>query len=327
MVTKSINVEPRPVCLLCGSPGRLEHAGLQDRLFGAPGEWAMHRCENRRCGLCWLNPMPVAEDISVAYEGYYTHAAADENEAPAGGRWKQWLRRLHRVAMDLTSTTTARREALALYLDGVPTGRVLDVGAGEGRELLNLKKMGWKVEGQDVDPHAGAHSLNDSEIRVYSAPLEELHLPERRYDAIVMTHVIEHVHDPLALLRECLRLLAPGGQLVAVTPNSHSLGHRLFGVHWRALEPPRHLYLYSVGNLPRLAQQAGYSRAEVWTSAANAEGVGIASWNLLARGRHQAGVVPWGMARLAGLTFQIAASLVIKLWKSSGEEAIVRAWK
>lgn len=327
MVAGDINVAPRPVCLLCGSPGRPAHAGLRDRLFGAPGQWNLHRCRDRGCGLYWLNPMPLAEDISIAYEGYYTHAGADENEVPAGGRWKQLFRRLHRIAMDLTSTTQARRSALDLYLGAVRPGRVLEVGSGAGGQLLRLKKMGWEVEGQDIDPEAGARSLEGRGIRVHHGPLVELRLAEGGYDAIVMNHVIEHATDPAALLGECHRLLAREGQLIVVTPNTASFGHRLFGADWLPLDPPRHLFLFSARNLPVLARQAGFSSAEAWTSAANAEGVGIASWNLLGRGRHRFGVTPWGMARLVGLGFQIAASLVIKLWKSSGEEVIVRAWK
>jgi 2-polyprenyl-3-methyl-5-hydroxy-6-metoxy-1,4-benzoquinol methylase len=43
-----------------------------------------------------------------------------------------------------------------------------------------------------------------------------------------MNHVIEHVSDPLALLRECYRILSPGGYVGIVTPNVKSLAHRLF---------------------------------------------------------------------------------------------------
>ena len=327
MVAKGIKVAPRPVCLLCGSPGRPAHTGLRDRLFGAPGEWNLHRCENSGCRLYWLNPMPLAEDISIAYVGYYTHAGADENEVPAGGRWKPLFRRLHRVAMDLSSTTRARRAALELYLGNVRPGRVLDVGCGQGRQLLRLKAMGWEVEGQEIDLNAGAHHLEDSDIRIYQAPLEDLHLPEGRYDAIVMNHVIEHAADPPALLRECRRLLKQEGQLVIVTPNTGSLGHRLFGDNWRPLEPPRHLFLFSDKNLPSLARKAGFSRADVWTSAANAAGFAVESWNLLRHGTHRAGAAPSALARLVGFGFQIAASLAIKIWRNSGEEVVLRAWK
>lgn len=327
MVAKDINVAPRPVCLLCGSPGQPVHTGLRDRLFGAPGEWNLHRCEDPGCRLHWLNPMPLAEDISIAYEGYYTHAGADESEVAAGGPWKQLFRRLHRVAMDLTATTQARRAALDLYLGSVRPGRALEVGSGAGGQLLQLKKMGWDVEGQDIDPEAGARSLADRGIRVHHGPLAELRLAKGRYDAIVMNHVIEHATDPVALLSECHRLLAADGQLIVVTPNTASFGYCLFRASWLPLDPPRHLFLFSAKNLPVLARLAGFAKAEAWTSAANAEGVGIASWNLLGHGRHRLGVTPWGVARLVGLGFQIAASLVIKVWGSSGEEAVLRAWK
>ena len=322
-----INVAPRPLCLLCGSPGRPAHTGLSDRLFGAPGEWNLRRCSERDCSLYWLDPMPVAEDIAMAYEGYYTHAGVDENEAPAGGRWKQLLRQLHRIAMDMTLTTKARRAALDLYLGNVRPGRVLEVGSGAGGQLLHLQRMGWEVEGQDIDSDAGARSLGDRGIRVHYGPLAELRLAAGRYDAIVMNHVIEHATDPVALLRECHRLLARDGQLIVVTPNTTSFGHGLFGRHWLPLDPPRHLFLFSTKNLPILARQAGFSRTEAWASAANAEGVGIASWDLLRRGRHRFGISPWGMSRFIGLGFQIAASLIIKVWTSSGEEVVLRAWK
>ena len=327
MITKSIGATPRPACFLCGSPGRPVHTGLRDRLFGAPGEWDLDRCENRDCGLYWLNPMPATGDISAAYESYYTHACAAVGDVNARGRWEKLLRRLHEIILDLTSIARARRAALDLYLDDARPGRVLDVGCGQGRQLLRLKAMGWQVEGQEIDPDAGAHHLEDSDIRVYQAPLEDLHLAEGRYDAIVMNHVIEHAADPLALVRECRRLLKREGQLVVVTPNTGSLGHRLFGDHWRPLEPPRHLFLFSDRNLVELSRQAGFSKAEVWTSAANAAGFVIESWNLLRHGTHRVGAAPSNMARLVGFGFLIAASIAIKAWPRSGEEAVLRAWK
>ncbi len=327
MITKSIGAAPRPACLLCGSPGQPAHTGLRDRLFGAPGEWDLHRCGNRDCGLYWLNPMPVSKDIAAAYERYYTHDSRTEDDVNSRGRWEKLLRRLHQIVLDLTSIARARRAALDLYLHDARPGRVLDVGCGQGRQLLRLKAMGWEVEGQEIDPDAGAHHLEDGDIRVYRARLEDLGLPEGRYDAIVMNHVIEHAVDPPALLRECRRLLKQEGQLVVVTPNTGSLGHRLFGPHWRPLEPPRHLFLFSDRNLPDLARKAGFLKTEVWTSAANATGFAIESWNLLRHGTHRVGAAPSALARLVGFGFQIAASLAINIRRNSGEEVVLRAWK
>ncbi len=72
-----------------------------------------------------------------------------------------------------------------------------------------------------------------------------------------LTHVIEHVHDPVDLLRECGRVLRPGGRMMVETPNAESSGHRLFGIAWHGLDAPRHLYLFSPTSLLVCAQKAG----------------------------------------------------------------------
>lgn len=326
MVTREMRVTPQPDCMLCGHRGELAYLGLKDRLFGAPGEWDLHRCGNRDCGLYWLNPMPVAEDISIAYEGYYTHACADEDGEPWGRR-QSLLDHWYRVILDLTATTEARQAARDLYLGDTRPGRLLEVGCGDGSHLLRLKALGWEVEGQDIDHGAGAHSLKDGDILVHKAPIEELHLPDNRYDAIVMNHVIEHAVNPHALLRECRRLLKREGQLVLVTPNALSFGHLFLRARWMHLDPPRHLFLFSVRSLPALVRKAGFSRVDAWSSAANAGSVGVVSWDILTRGRHKMDEPPTVIPRLVGVGFQIAASLAIKIRRNCGEEVVLRAWK
>ena len=328
MGEKSIGARPRPDCLLCGSPGRPAHTGLRDRLFGAPGEWGLHRCENRHCDLYWLNPMPEPGDLPVAYEAYYTHTdaggGADAGAARGSG---SWLRSAYGMLKDITGTTRARRLADESYLGGIRPGRVLEVGCGDGSRLLRLKAHGWAVEGQDVYPQAAAHGLAGSGITVHAGHLEVLRLPAERYDAIVMKHVIEHAVDPAALLGECRRLLAPEGQLVLVTPNTGSFGHLLFGRHWMHLDPPRHLFLFSVRNLAALVRKAGFSRADAWSSAVSAGYAGIVSWNIRTRGSPDLEESLAGISLLIGGAFQIAASLAIAVWRNSGEEVVLRAWK
>src|SRR5712664_1369803 len=71
----SIRVRPCPSCMSCGSDGDVIHRDLDDVLFGAPGLWSVRRCGNPRCGLMWLDPQPVEEDIGRAYAQYYTHVS------------------------------------------------------------------------------------------------------------------------------------------------------------------------------------------------------------------------------------------------------------
>ncbi|MEW6482205.1 MAG: hypothetical protein AB1397_04305 [bacterium] len=55
-----IRTEKIEECILCGSKGKVLYKNLEDRLFGAPGEYGFLKCP--KCNLIWLNPRPVKED-------------------------------------------------------------------------------------------------------------------------------------------------------------------------------------------------------------------------------------------------------------------------
>jgi len=74
-MTAEIGTVAAPRCLLCGEAGKPLYRGLRDRLFAAPGTWALAQCPQPACGLLWLDPAPLPEDVHKAYESYYTHAA------------------------------------------------------------------------------------------------------------------------------------------------------------------------------------------------------------------------------------------------------------
>jgi 2-polyprenyl-3-methyl-5-hydroxy-6-metoxy-1,4-benzoquinol methylase len=99
------------------------------------------------------------------------------------------------------------------------------------------------------------------------------HTLDGGFDVIWMSHVVEHVHRPVDVLRRCRALLVPGGTLVAVTPNSESWGYQIFGGAWRGLEPPRHLHVFSRRALMRAAQSAGFADVEVRVTIRNARGI------------------------------------------------------
>ena len=64
----AIRSNPKTHCTLCRGEGKCLYSNLTDRLFGAPGEWNLKRCTNPGCGLVWLDPMPIEEDIGKAYQ-------------------------------------------------------------------------------------------------------------------------------------------------------------------------------------------------------------------------------------------------------------------
>jgi hypothetical protein len=66
-------------CYICGSQGELLYQDLKDRIFSAPGKWNFLKCPNFECGLMWLDPMPLKEDIFRAYQNYFTHKDTSNN--------------------------------------------------------------------------------------------------------------------------------------------------------------------------------------------------------------------------------------------------------
>lgn len=314
----------RERCAVCGCAGTALYTGMSDRLYEAPGHWALARCTNERCGLLWLDPMPVEDDLHIAYATYYTHGSTLSREA--GGHVPSLLRApfraLRNFALNLGSISADLRTLLHLGLENVPPGRVLELGAGDGRRVERLLGLGWQAEGQDVDPNAGVFRLRDRGVRVHEGPVERLDLEPASYDAIVMSHVIEHLTDPLLTLKHCLRLLKPGGQVVAVTPNTRSLCARRYGFSWMSLEPPRHLHLFNPANLRDLAAQAGFPRIEVRTTGANGAGVALASRLIRDTGR-------FTMTSLSRNARESAIIVLVQaieaLVPSLGEECILRA--
>jgi 2-polyprenyl-3-methyl-5-hydroxy-6-metoxy-1,4-benzoquinol methylase len=140
-------------------------------------------------------------------------------------------------------------------------GSVLDVGCGDGEFIELAASWGWNAIGIDPDPAAIANCLTRG-LNVTQGTLEQFADKQCLFDVITLGHVIEHVHNPVALLKACRRLLKPTGQLWLETPNIDSLGHRQYMKNWRGLEPPRHLVLFSRQSLAKALIASGFAHIE-----------------------------------------------------------------
>ncbi|MGH8211224.1 MAG: class I SAM-dependent methyltransferase, partial [Steroidobacteraceae bacterium] len=256
-----------PQCPVCADPRRrLEQADVRDTAFAAaPGVWQLQRCQG--CQALYLDPRPDRASIHLAYRNYYTHAAASR----AGDGLLSWMKaaltngyRNRVFATSLRPSVAAgsivmplfparaasiRREDRGIGRAGGPGRRVLDVGCGNGQFLSWAREWQWECHGVEMDA-AAAQIARDRGISILGSQLEEL-APEHggSFDAITLSHVIEHVYDPVDVLRRCHQLLKPGGYLWLETPNTDSLGYALYGAHWRGLEAPRHLALLNFASL------------------------------------------------------------------------------
>jgi 2-polyprenyl-3-methyl-5-hydroxy-6-metoxy-1,4-benzoquinol methylase len=256
-----------PQCYLCGARGHELYSRLTDRLFDAPGVWNLKQCPDAACGLIWLDPMPVEEDIALAYRSYYTHQSAGARKSTAA----LVDRILWGVLARATGLIKEQRAIWYRYLGDQSPGKLLEIGCGAGDYLARMRTLGWIVEGVETDPAACRHARKMYGLTVHEGTLESRGYPDDYFDAIVINHVIEHVFDPVGLLKECHRIVKSDGQVVVITPNVGSWARQKFQESWRGLEPPRHIHIFSSKPLKMCAGMGGFERVKLTSTPANAE--------------------------------------------------------
>jgi 2-polyprenyl-3-methyl-5-hydroxy-6-metoxy-1,4-benzoquinol methylase len=328
---------------VCGSTGTLLYSGLEDRLAAAPGSWDLKRCDSGECGLIWLDPRPIEEDLDAAYSDYPPH------EPQIGARGRGDLLKAAVVdaylqrSLGYTGCVRGRRRLFlsmlgavhpgghaelagrALYLPAPPPGaRLIDVGCGTGEFMLRMQRLGWEVEGVEPDPDAVSVARSYG-LRVTQGDVISSSIPPDSADAVTLNHVIEHVPDPVAVLRRSHNILKPGGRLVVSTPNADSLGHALFGKSWFALEPPRHTAIFGMSSMHGAMDAAGIAAFRISTTARGARGTWALSRQIRRAGRVQldraAGLGP----SLAGVSYQLIERLLLLVRPDRGEDLLVIA--
>ncbi|MGA2606334.1 MAG: class I SAM-dependent methyltransferase [Terriglobia bacterium] len=102
--------------------------------------------------------------------------------------------------------------------------RLLDVGCGIGTFLCGPQREGWEVAGLELSPRVADYAREARKLRVYTGSIEiPTKLGTEGFDVITMFGVIEHLANPAAAIKECARLLRPGGFLVLQTPTEDAL--------------------------------------------------------------------------------------------------------
>lgn len=337
-----IRTRPCLTCYVCGSCGVLMYHGLTDRLFGVPGVWNLRRCADTQCGTYWLDPRPIDEDLVKLYSRYYTHEERSQRHGAAAVRRRlekassgylrakygypaperSILEHVVEFILRLNPVWSANLDFGVFYLPAKPRGQLLEIGCGAGAMLEAMVNRGWQAVGVDFDASAVAIARARGRL-VYQGGVFEQNFADESFDAIVMNHVIEHVSAPRELLAECKRILRKGGTLVIITPNPGGFLHWFFGRDWRGLEPPRHLHLFSVASLSRLASSAGFSSVEARTTVHGAPHFWWASRELRRRGACAMHTKPKMGYRIVAHTVAFGLGLLNAVFPARGEESVL----
>lgn len=330
-----------PRCRLCAEIGQPLYQGLKDRLFSAPGAWNVLQCPAAACGLLWLNPMPAPEDVHLAYETYYTHGEQGARQGPLQRLLASAKRgyvanrfgyaagaadRLLGLLPWIYPGRTTELDFSVMWLKSEARGRLLDIGAGSGWLVEHMNQLGWRAEGLDFDPQA-VRSARVRGLTMHEGGLTAQRFAAGSFDAVTMSHSIEHVHDPVAWLTEVRQILKPGGRLAIATPNTRGRLHRRFGQHWFPLDPPRHLHLFNRFALASALRKAGFERFRIWTSARDANGAFLGSRAIRASGRHSMMARPGTLDSVQARAVQVAEQVRLRFDQDAGEDLVALAYK
>lgn len=224
-------------CPACGHAGGVILAE-RDGKTGEP----LTVVECQGCGLGHLAPMPTPQ----ALEDWYTHQYRQAYKAAAAPRLGHVLR-AGRIALE-------RWQWLASQPSFAQPARSLDIGASSGEFVYLLRALGVAARG--IEPHAGysqfAREALGLEVAAGTLQQHLPALPAGGFELVSLFHVLEHLPDPVAALRDIARVLAPGGQLFIEVPNVAGMSSPR-NTFFRA-----HTLYFSAHSLQAVAQAAGF---------------------------------------------------------------------
>jgi SAM-dependent methyltransferase len=156
----------------------------------------------------------------------------------------------------------ARFHAVIAALDPQPGDEILEVGCGSGYYTRELVLRGAKLTATEYAPSALAQAKRNvgelaAKVDFRLEDAQRLTLEDARFDKVLLSEVIEHVPEPERAIAEAVRVLRPGGLLVASTPSRFSPLNLAYGVKRRIRRYAfnEHLHEFTPGAFQRLLER------------------------------------------------------------------------
>jgi dolichol-phosphate mannosyltransferase len=186
------------------------------------------------CGLLYENP----REVETAIESQYEQVEDPTYERETEGRIRTFTKLLERLE------------------EFTKPGRMVEIGCYMGVFLDLARKRGWQTKG--IEPSAwAARKAAEKGLDVINAPFRKVNLAPESFDTVVLWDVIEHLHDPLGVLRAAHQALRPGGILGLSTMDAQSFYARLMGRRW-PWYMRMHFYYFGRGSMVRMLEAAGF---------------------------------------------------------------------
>lgn len=224
---------PMPACPICSASATLVYVAAEHRFY---------RCT--QCRTAFVSPVPSDQELALFYDRFH-RSTAD------GGNYDE-------VEDRMQADFPAKVERVRLALRD-PSFRVLDVGCGKGYFVKACVDQGIKAQGIDLSETGIAFARNGLGVEAQCGSLAELKASLGHFDVVTFWATIEHLPDPIQMLRDISDVLTPGGQLLLDTGIGDDWLDRLLPGRVQWYDPPQHLFVFSAAGIQRALEQAGFS--------------------------------------------------------------------
>ncbi|ANN63740.1 class I SAM-dependent methyltransferase [Brachyspira hyodysenteriae] len=201
-------------------------------------------CPN--CKLEFIYNQPNFEEIKSIYSNdYYKAWGMEDGEN-------------NEVALMKKSTF---RNMLKKILPYKKSGNILDIGTASGFLLEEAKEMGFEPYGVEISEYSSSIAKKKfGEDRIYNGTLETAPFENNFFDVITMTDLLEHVQDPVSILKisnKLLRNYTGGGYILITIPDTVSFSHNVMKKKWTQYKL-EHLFYFNRKNMEIIAKKTGF---------------------------------------------------------------------
>lgn len=253
--SRGTTVKHHAHCPLCSGALARRYSGVRDRLDTSTDAYDVDEC--RSCGLGLVNPAPSG-DLSPFYPDSYLSQEGGSADGAQGllSRAEQAYR-YDQYRFDF------RLLERAAGIEIAAAASYLDVGCGSGERVVYAAEHGCP-RSVGIDRYRFAKRKPRRNVELVTTEITD-YRPAERFQVVSMFHVLEHVEDPVGVLRH-LRdaVVSPAGVVVIQVPNYGSVERRLLGSRWFGLDVPRHLFQFDSRTVRDVLRKAGYAVLEVY---------------------------------------------------------------
>lgn len=237
------------ICPICNELQTQVIMNLYDDRYGFEGTFPLLHCH--KCAHKFLNCDLSTSQLTELYTNYYPRKSfniANYKPYTEQSGLSSWLNGLSCSAFRWVPKNV----------------RVLDIGCGFGESLGYHTARGCDVYGIEADENI-CRVAEKFGYKVQVGLFDDKLYKQNFFDYVTMDQVIEHVTDPISILRGVARILKPDGIAILSTPNAHGWGARIFGKRWINWHSPYHLQFFTRESMKIAAQHAGLVISDVKT--------------------------------------------------------------